>query len=133
MLELIVKALLIWFGILILAIVNGTLREAVLIPVFGKFSGFILSGALLSIFILAVTYFTLPWFGAPASKKYFAIGFGWLLLTLVFEFTFGHFLQNKSWPQLFEAYAFKNGNIWPIVLLITAVAPYLAAKVRGLI
>ena len=49
------------------------------------------------------------------------------------EFSFGHFIQGKPWPQLLEAYTFKDGNIWPIVLLVTVMAPYIAAKMRGLI
>ena len=127
------KALAIWLCILMMAIANGMLREAVLIPVLGKVPGLILSGVLLSVLILAVSYWALPWFGVWPPARYIAIGFGWLLLTLIFEFCFGHFIQGKPWPQLLEAYTFKDGNIWPIVLLVTVMAPYIAAKMRGLI
>ena len=127
------KALAIWLCILMMAIANGMLREAVLIPVLGKVPGLILSGVLLSVLILAVSYLALPWFGVWPPARYIAIGFGWLLLTLIFEFCFGHFIQGKPWPQLLEAYTFKDGNIWPIVLLVTVMAPYIAAKMRGLI
>lgn len=58
------------------------------------------------------------------------IGFCWLILTLAFEFSFGLW-QGKSWQVLVEAYAFKEGNIWPVVLLVTVLAPYLAARLRG--
>lgn len=127
------KAFAIWLCILMMAIANGMLREAVLIPVLGKVPGLILSGVLLSVLILAVSYLALPWFGVWPPARYIAIGFGWLLLTLIFEFSFGHFIQGKPWPQLLEAYTFKDGNIWPIVLLVTVMAPYIAAKMRGLI
>lgn len=127
------KALAIWLCILMMAIANGMLREAVLIPVLGKVPGLILSGVLLSVLILVVSYWALPWFGVWPPARYIAIGFGWLLLTLIFEFSFGHFIQGKPWPQLLEAYTFKDGNIWPIVLLVTVMAPYIAAKMRGLI
>ena len=127
------KALAIWLCILMMAIANGMLREAVLISVLGKVPGLILSGVLLSVLILVVSYWALPWFGVWPPARYIAIGFGWLLLTLIFEFCFGHFIQGKPWPQLLEAYTFKDGNIWPIVLLVTVMAPYIAAKMRGLI
>jgi hypothetical protein len=126
-----VKAFAVWIGILVLAIANGMLREAVLIPALGKPTGLILSGVLLSGLILVVAYFALPWFGRTSPASYAAIGCAWLCLTLAFEFTFGRLIQGKPWSQLLEAYSFKDGNIWPMVLLITALAPYLVARIRG--
>lgn len=125
------KALAIWFGILVLAIANGMFREAVLIPVLGTTSGLVLSGVLLSLLILIVAYFSLPWFGPAPLAKYIILGLSWLCLTLVFEFTFGYLIQGKHWSELLDAYTFKDGNIWPVVLLVVAVAPYIAARIRG--
>ena len=130
-LELASKAFAIWLIILVLAISNGTLREAILIPTLGKSPGLILSGALLSAAILAIAYVALPWLGRASVARYVAIGFGWLCLTLAFEFTFGRLIQGKPWSQILEAYAFKDGNIWSLVLLVTAIAPYVTAKFRG--
>jgi hypothetical protein len=45
----------------------------------------------------------------------------------------GMFLLGKSWHTMLQAYTFTNGNIWPLVLLVTGAAPYMAAKFRGLI
>ena len=129
--EIAAKALAIWFGILVLAIVNGMLRDVVLIPVLGHEQGFILSGVILSALILTVTYISLPWFGPAPMARYIALGLGWLFLTLVFEFTFGRLIQGKPWPELLEAYTFKGGNIWPVVLLVVTTAPYIAARIRG--
>ena len=129
--EIAAKALTVWFVILVLAIANGTLREAVLIPVLGGVPGLILSGVLLSALILAVVYLSLPWFGSAPVARYIALGLSWLCLTLVFEFTFGRIMQGKPWSELLEAYTFKGGNIWPVVLLTVAAAPYVAARIRG--
>ncbi|MFO8141191.1 MAG: hypothetical protein R6T87_04740 [Marinobacter sp.] len=127
-----IKALTVWLGIVVLAIANGLFREAVLIPAMSKPAGLVLSGLLLSGLILAVAYLALPWFGRRAgAAAYAAVGVGWLCLTLLFEFTFGRIVQDKPWPELFEAYTFKDGNIWPVVLLVTALAPNIAAKIRG--
>jgi hypothetical protein len=124
------KALAIWAGILVLAVLNGGLREAILIPKLGTAPGLVLSGVLLSALILVVAYFSLPWIGARRPAELVGIGLGWVALTLVFEFSFGLW-QGKSWQVMLEAYTFKGGNIWPAVLLVTALAPYLAAKLRG--
>ncbi|WP_404419486.1 hypothetical protein [Marinospirillum sp.] len=124
------KALVIWFAILVLAIANGVLRESVLVPGLGTPTALIVSGLLLSALIIGVTYFSLPWLHIRRPVQLWAVGLGWLALTLVFEFSFG-LLQGKSWPELLEAYTFKDGNIWPLVLAVTALAPYIAAKLRG--
>ena len=129
--EIAAKALIIWFVLLVMAIANGTLRESVLIPVLGGVPGLILSGVLLSALILAVVYFSLPWFGRAPVARYIALGLSWFCLTLVFEFAFGRLIQGKPWSELLEAYTFKGGNIWPIVLLTVAAAPYIAARIRG--
>lgn len=129
-LRMMIKALVMWTGILVLAVANGIFREAILIAVFGLPGGLILSGLLLSLFIVGVTYLALPWMAIRKAKQLVAIGFVWLGLTLVFEFSFG-LLQGKPLSVLLDAYTFKDGNIWPVVLIVTAAAPYLAAKLRS--
>ena len=124
------KTLAIWVVILMLAILNGALRETVLIPQLGTATSFILSGVLLSVIIFVIANISLPWLGARRSSELACVGLGWLALTIVFEFSFG-LLQGKSWQVLLEAYMFKGGNIWPAVLVVTALAPWLAAKFRG--
>lgn len=113
-----------------LAVADGALREAILIPQLGTRAGLVLSGALLSSFILAVAYLALPWLATRRAAHLWAVGLGWLALTLVFEFSFGLW-QGKSWPVLLAAYTFKGGNIWPVVLGLTALAPSIAARLRG--
>lgn len=124
------KALTVWAGILILAVANGALREGILVPRLGTPAGLVVSGLLLSALIIVVAYLSLPWFGTRRPAHLWGIGLGWLALTVVFEFSFGLW-QGKSWSVLMEAYAFKGGNVWPVVLGVIAVAPYAAAKLRG--
>ena len=126
------KALIIWIVILVLAIANGVFRESVLVPGLGSSVALVLSGLLLSALIVVVAFLSLPWMQVRRPVQFCSIGLFWLALTLVFEFAFG-FWQGKSWPALLEAYTFKCGNIWPIVLMVTTLAPYLAAKLRGLV
>ena len=50
------KPILAWLVILGLAIANGTLREALLIPALGESGGLILSGLLLCLLVALVAY-----------------------------------------------------------------------------
>lgn len=126
------KATALWLAILVLAILNGTLREKTLIPAFGRFPGLIGSGILLSICVFLVAWIGAPWYGPLTSRQWLLVGLFWLLFTVVFEFSFGRFAQHKTWAELLDAYTFKGGNIWPIVLVATFISPWLAARIRGI-
>jgi len=130
MTRVLLKALVLWFGILVLAVLNGTLREKLLIPRLGSFAGLISSGTILSLCIFLVACAAVPWWGPLPVRQWLWIGAFWLLLTLVFEFGFGRMVEHKTWTELLEAYSFKGGNIWPLVLVATLISPWLAAKVR---
>lgn len=129
----ILKSLSIWAAILVLAVLNGILREKFLFPLVGVRPGLFLSGVSLAAMILLLTCLTLPWLGVRERAGFVYIGMFWLILTLIFEFSFGMLLQGKSWHTMLQAYTFSDGNIWPLVLLVTGAAPYIAAKLRGLI
>ncbi|MGM0615874.1 MAG: hypothetical protein ACQES7_09940 [Pseudomonadota bacterium] len=130
MLPVVLKACLIWIGILVLAIANGVVREAILLPWLGEVAAYRVSGLLLSALILGMAYLALPWLPELSPQQYGWLGLGWLALTLVFEFSFG-LAQGKSWPEMLAAYTFQQGNLWPVVLAVTLSAPYLAARMRG--
>ena len=128
----ILKALVLWLAILALAIANGLLREKILIPSLGSTTGLVSSGILLSAGVLLVAWAGAPWYGSLTSWQWMLVGAFWLGLTLMFEFGFGRLVQHKTWGEMLEAYTFKDGNIWPLVLLVTLVAPWLVAKIKGL-
>ena len=126
---LLLKSLIAWMLILCLAVANGALREAVLIPSLGRASGLVLSGVLLCVCVALVAYVLVRLEQGIMVRQSAFVGILWLCLTLAFEFSFGRYIQHKPWPELLGAYTFKGGNLWPLVLLVTLLAPYLAALV----
>jgi len=122
------RAAAVWVLILLLAILNGALREAVLLPRLGDPVAHLTSGMLLIVCILVASYLLVPRLGAQSPRQLIAIGLSWLALTLAFEFGFGLLVQGMSWADLFAAYTFRNGNIWPVVLLLTLGAPFLVGR-----
>jgi len=123
------KTLTVWLIILSLAVLNGLLREAVLIPMVGPVAGMVVSGVLLSMLIVVTAYIAIPWFATRQVKHLAIVGGVWLCLTLVFEFSLG-LLQHKPLSVVLEAYSFRDGNLWPLVLMVTACAPQAAALLR---
>jgi hypothetical protein len=126
------KALELWLLILVLAIVNGGLREAVLLKMLPRSAAFATSGLLLIACVLTVALLSIKWLGQLSLAQYAGVGLLWLFLTLAFEFGFGLLVRGESPASLLEAYRFREGNIWPIVLVAVAAAPAFAANVRVL-
>jgi hypothetical protein len=59
-------------------------------------------------------------------------GMAWLLMTLAFEFGFGALVQHRKIDEMLAAYTFRDGNIWPLVLVlvVTLLSPVLARRAR---
>jgi hypothetical protein len=125
------KAAACWCVILVLAVMNGAVREKALIPALGSVGGLVASALGLCACIVVVALLTVPWYGPLAPHQWLFVGVFWLLLTLSFEFAFGRIAQHKTWGELFEAYKFRGGNLWPLVLIVTVISPWLAARIRS--
>lgn len=121
----------VWLAILVLAVLNGALRDIVLVHALGPTISRFLSGIMLCAIILAVAALVAPWFRMLPLRSFWFMGTLWLVLTLVFEIAVGY-NQHQSWQRLLEAYTLQGGNLWPFVLLTTFIAPWAGARIRGL-
>ena len=127
------NALLVWLLFMVSAIVNGTLRVKVIIPFTGEAIGHIISTVLLGAIILAITWYTIAWITPASRQQAIGIGVCWLVLTLAFEFGMGLFIGHLSWPEMLADYNVLKGRVWIAIPLITFLAPWWAAHVRGLL
>ena len=116
----------IWFIVCILAILNGIFKQSFIIPKIGEHTGHIISTIILICVILVITYI----FISNLKIKYtqtelILVGVFWLILTVLFEFGFGHYVVGHSWNKLFSDYNILKGRMWSLVLLTTFIAPWL--------
>ena len=125
------RALAVWVGILVLASVNGALRDLVMTPRLGDPVARAISTVLLCGLVLLVTWLTLTWIGPRSRTDAIVIGSVWVACTLAFEFLAGHYLFRKPWVELLADYDLRRGRIWIAVLVVTFAAPCLIARVRG--
>jgi hypothetical protein len=126
------RALLVWLGILVLASLNGALRDLVMTPRLGDPVARAISTVLLCGLVLLVTWATLPWISPKSRTDTIVIGTVWLACTLAFEFLAGHYLFRKAWAELLADYDLRRGRIWVAVLVVTLAAPCWIARLRGL-
>jgi hypothetical protein len=125
------RALVIWFVLLVVAVCNGALREAVIVPRTGSAAGRGISTLLLSAAILVLAWVSVPWIEPTRASDALLVGALWVALTLAFEFLGGHYLFGTPWPELLADYNVVKGRIWPLVLVTTLLAPWIAFRISG--
>ncbi len=69
-------------------------------------------------------------FRIQSAAEAFVIGGSWLLMTVIFEFIFGHYVAGHSWGRLLQDYNILNGRIWVLILIWTFIAPYVFYRLR---
>ena len=125
----IVRAILCWFAILVVAVVSGGLREAYVRPWFGFFAAELFGAAVLSAAVIVAAFVVMRPSGAtdwPAAALQVAAL--WLVMTLAFEFLFFHYVGGKPWSELLAAYRFWEGRLWVVVLAAIAASPFIAGR-----
>lgn len=117
-----------WFGLLIIAMMNGAFRDLVYKPVLGDLMSHqisVLAGILL--FSIFIWYLSKRW-PLSSSSRAWMIGFLWLSMTVAFEFLFFHYARGVPWSVLLHDYNIIEGRLWILVLVWVTIAPRLMWK-----
>ena len=131
MTSILLKATGIWLLIVVAAIINGMLRERLIAPIAGMETALPISAITLSAVIIIFSLMSVSFIGALVTKTYLFIGLYWVLLTLSFEFLFGHYVVGKPWAEIMQLFNIQKGDLFIVVLFVTAFSPWLSALIRG--
>lgn len=120
-----------WLGMVVLAILNGLIRERIYAPRMNELSAHQVS-TLCGLVVFGVYIWILTGLCPIGSaEQALFIGGMWLAMTIAFEFVFGHFVMGHPWARLLHDYNLLEGRIWLLVLVWTAAAPYLFYRIRS--
>lgn len=125
------KYTLFWFVLVVVAILNGTIRMQIYQKFFSEltahqlstFTGIILVG-------FSTWLFNLKW-KIESRQQAFYIGLIWFTLTVLFEFIFGHYVIKHPWSRLLYDYNILEGRIWPLFLMAILLIPYFIHKISN--
>jgi hypothetical protein len=120
----------VWASLLMLAVLNGGVRDTWLSPWLGDTSGRALSTVLLCGLIILATWWTIGWIRPVTAREALSVGALWLALTLAFEFGVGHYGFGKAWSELLADYDLRHGRIWIAVVVVTLLAPLWTMRAR---
>jgi hypothetical protein len=127
----ILKYVIAWLAMPIIGIVNGTIRELAYKNALGELRAHQVSVATgIVLFGLYVWILSLRWKIGSAAQA-IAIGLIWLVLTVAFEFVFGHYVMRQPWSRLLHDYNILEGRVWLLVLLWITIAPYVFYKLSS--
>lgn len=113
-----------------LGIANGVIREIVYRDRVGELRANQIAVAIL-IALLALYFSILErrW-PIPTLRAALAIGATWAILTVVFEFVFGHWVDQKTWSELFQNYNVADGRLWLVALIWIGAGPAVIRRFR---
>ena len=124
----ILRYILAWIPMIFIGIINGIVREVT----YGKYLNELRAHQVLTItgvllFSFYIWALTRLW-SIESPEQALLIGLIWLGLTVVFEFTFGHYIAGHSWSRLLSDYNILAGRVWIVVLIWIAIAPLLFSR-----
>ncbi|MFH1801940.1 MAG: hypothetical protein ABH864_00645 [archaeon] len=122
-------SLVVWVLFVILAIINGLVRDKYYSDSLSELSKYQVSSVVLVFVLLIVMYLFFRKFGAAYSNgDLWKIGFMWLVLTVAFEFVFGHYIVGHELGGAFVDYNIFAGRLQLLVLFFTLIGPWFVAR-----
>jgi hypothetical protein len=122
------RAVVSWLGLLIVAFLNGALRQLVYPSTLGDFDARQVAVGVGAVALGATMWFLLRRWPVSSVRQAWATGTLWAGLTVVFEIALvrggGH-----PWSDVLDQYAIWKGSLWPLLVLWVLAAP---AAISGL-
>jgi cytochrome c oxidase assembly factor CtaG len=111
-----------WFGMMLLAIINGTARDFLYKPFTGDLAAHQISTVILIILFAGYFFWVTMIWPIHSEKEAWLIGIVWFLMTEGFEFGLG-LMRGLSWDQLFHAYNLAAGQVWLFIPVWVLIGP----------
>ena len=126
----ILKYTIAWIPMVFIAIANGTVRQFG----YGRFVNELTAHQIscftgIILFLIYTFAVSVRWPFENARQERI-VGLIWLVLTIAFEFIFGHYAAGHTWDRLLQDYNILAGRLWALVLVALAFMPYLVFRIR---
>ena len=128
---LLLRSVAVWLVVIAAETVHGVLRGLLLVPLVGDLTARQIGVPIGTLIILAVASLCIWWIGVRTKLQLLGVGVLWVVLTVLFEIGLGRFVLGLPWERIAEDYDPARGGFLGIGLLVMAVSPLLAARLRG--
>ena len=111
------RLVLAWFAMLVIAVANGALRQMTFGKVMSELHAHQLSTLIGSVLIGAFIWFVVRIWPPSSSSQALLIGFVWLLLTVAFETCMGLVIADQPLSTILHEYNLLAGRVWVLFLI----------------
>lgn len=125
----VLKYILAWIALPLIAVFNGVLRELTYAHMFGDHLANQISSVLLSTIIVLYVISLNSKIRLRNASESITVGITWLFLTIGFEIILGLLLGVPLIDQL-QQYNLAGGNLWVLVLISVFLSPILLRRFR---
>ena len=119
------RYIILWFVMLVIAICNGLLRETTFGKRMPELRAHQLSTLIGAVLMGVFIWFVIHEWPPSSSGAALAIGAVWLCLTVFFECLMGLVLRKRLLAEVLADYNLLAGRVWVLLLLWVMVAPWL--------
>jgi hypothetical protein len=118
-----------WCIFALIAVAGGIFRVTVLEPRLGSYPANVVETLALVVVLLGLIRIAVPWLLPERGRAaLITLGMFWLVLTVTFEFLFGHYVDGASWDALIANYDVTAGRLWVLVLLSLLLGPLVLGR-----
>ena len=122
------KYLLVWVLLAVVAVTNGIIREATYAKVVSELTAHQVSTVTAILACSISVWIVNRLWPIQSTSQAWTIGISWLVLTVAFEFGFGHFVAGHSWNRLIADYNLLEGRVWSLFLFWLLIMPFVIYK-----
>ena len=122
------RYLLLWFALAVIAVANGTLRQSTYGKRLPELAAHQLSTVTGTLFTGIFVWFVHQYWPIESAAQAWLIGLSWLVFTIIFEFGFGHYVVGHPWSHLLNDYNIFKGRVWSLFLIWVLIMPYMVYK-----
>ncbi|MGB5628440.1 MAG: hypothetical protein WBM45_03925 [Woeseiaceae bacterium] len=124
----IAKYVLVWLLLAIVAIANGVIRQSTYGNTVSESAAHQISTVTAILFSGGVVWVVNRYWAIESTSQALIIGGCWLVMTVAFEFGFGHYIVGHTWEKLIADYNLLQGRVWSLFLIWVAIMPFVIHK-----
>jgi hypothetical protein len=125
------KYLVAWLGLLVLGFVNAAIRQVAYARYVSELAAHQISTLTLCVLVGLYAWALGGLLRLQSPGQALGVGLMWMVLTIIFEFGFGHYVAGASWDKLLRAYNILEGRVWGLFILWVGLAPWVIYRMRA--
>ena len=122
------KYLFVWVLLAVVAIANGILRQSTYGKTLTELTAHQISTLTAILASGVLVWIANRFWPIGSTSQALIIGGCWLVMTVLFEFGFGHYIAGHPWEKLTADYNLLEGRVWSLFLIWVAVMPFVIFK-----